>query len=137
MSIVLNLPMVVARNPIARAIERTNLRRWFTDTALQVQVATDGQACESLLIGLSEALGIALKATEGFDDPEDVRGPLLGAMGRLVDMTNAGRLWDTQHAEPLCEALDIAVQLLACADPADKLKAWKWVMRTAQSEVTA
>jgi hypothetical protein len=137
MSITINVPMVLARNPVARAVERANLRRWFTATALQVQSMADGAPCGALLIGLAEALGMATKATEGFDDPHDVRGLLLDAMGRLVAMTDAGSVWDTQHAEPTCDALDVAVQLLASADPKDKLKAWAWCQAAAGSRVAA
>lgn len=137
MSIVSSVPMVIARNPVARAVERANLRRWFTNTGLQVQTMANGAECSSLLIGLAESLGIALKATEGCDDPHDVRGPLLTAIGYLVDMTNAGRVWDAQHAGAICDAMDIAVQLLVSTDPVDKLKAWRWVMETAANGMVA
>lgn len=135
--LVLSVPKQVALNPVARAVERAKLKRWFVDTGLQVQTMSHGVDASSLLIGLAEAFGIALKATEGFDDPEDVRGSLLSAMGHLVTMTNAGRVWDAQHAPEICDALEIAVDLLACSDPRDKLKAWQWVMRTAANGMTA
>jgi hypothetical protein len=137
MSITINVPMVLARNPVARAVERANLRRWFTATALQVQSMADGAPGGSLLIGLAEALGMACKAAEGFDDPQDVRGTLTEAMGRLVAMTDGGSRWDQAHAEPLCDALDIAVQLLAVSSPEDKLKAWAWCQAAAGNRVAA
>lgn len=128
-SIILNVPQVVARNPVARAVERANLRRWLTSTALQVQLMAEGEPCGSLLIGLCEAIGIALKATEGVEDPHGVRDELTQAMTRLVEMTDAGSVWSTRHAEALHDALDVAVQLLGCTDPRDKVRAWNWVRK--------
>jgi hypothetical protein len=133
MTLIRNTTMAVATNPVARAIERANLRRWHTATALQILSLADGAECSELLTGLAEAIAMGLKTTEGFDDPADVRGQMLAAMGHLVAMTNAGRTWQAQHAPALCDALDAAAQLLAAADPASKLTAWAWVVKAAQA----
>lgn len=136
-SLVLSVPQHVARNPVARSIERANLRRWYTATALQVMSQPDGSEAGSLIVGLAEALAIATKASETFNDPADIRGALLDAMAHLVRMTDAGRVWDVEHAGELCEALDYAVQIISGSDPSDKMKAWAWMMNAARNEVTA
>jgi hypothetical protein len=109
-------------------VERARLRQWYTATALRVEVMQDGAPCGELLVGLCEVIGIAMEATEGFNDPADVRGTLLAALGLLVEMSQAGERWQARHAPALCEALDVAVQLLAAVDPADRLKGWATVM---------
>jgi len=129
MSLTLHVPMVVARNPVARSIERARLKAWHTNTALEMQLMQHGAYCESLLVGLAEALAIAIKASDDLDDPNDIRGDLTRAMGYLVDMTNAGRVWDSQHAEALTEALDVAAQLLGVVEPQRKVSAWDWMNR--------
>ena len=133
-SLVLSVPQHVARNPVARSIERANLRRWFTATALQVMSQPDGSEAGSLIVGLAEALAIATKASEEFNDPADIRGALLDAMAHLVRMTEAGR-WNAEHADDLCEALDYAVQLISGSDPHEKMKAWAWMVKAARNEV--
>ena len=38
MSYTLHVPMVLARNPVARAVERQRLKAWHTNTALEIQL---------------------------------------------------------------------------------------------------
>lgn len=134
-SLVLSVPQHVARNPVARSIERANLKRWYTATALEASMQADGSPADSLIRGIAEAIAIAIKATDGFNDPSDIKGALLAAMMHLVHMTEAGSKWDAKHAGELCDALDYAVQILSGSDPSDKMKAWAWMVKTARGEV--
>jgi hypothetical protein len=129
MSAVLSVPQIVARNPVARAVERARLKTWFTAMGLEIHAKPHGEHCESLLVGLAEALAIAIRATDGFDDPSDVRGDLTRAMDHLLAMTKADWAWDSACAGELIEALDVAVQLLIASDPKDRLRAWAVVSR--------
>lgn len=139
-SLVLSVSRNVAHNPIARAIERRRLQQWFTATSLEMLSTPDGKESSALICGVAEALAIAIKTTEGWDDPEDVGGALIGAMDLALQMSQAGYRWQAQHAQTLCDALDLAIQLLCGMQPAEKLRAWAWaqqVNRKAAAEAAA
>lgn len=116
----------VGRNPVARAIERRRLQSWLTAVTAEVYLREEGDECGALLKTTAEAIGSAIKAIEGFDDPADVGGLMVDAMGDLARMANAGRKWQTSCAERLAEALDCAVQILCESDARTKLRAWQW-----------
>lgn len=119
----------VGRNPVARAIERQRLKQWQTAITSEVYLREEGDDCGALLKSAAEAIGSAIKAIEGFDDPHDVGGLMVDAMGDLARMANDGRKWRTETADRLAEALDCAVQILGESDPSTKLKAWKWAQQ--------
>lgn len=128
-SIVVNVSRNVAHNPIARAIERRRLQQYFTATSLEMLSTPDGKRSDSLICGAAEAIAIAIKSTEGWDDPADICGALVGAMDRLLGMSKAGYLWRAADAHELVEALDYAIQIISGATPAEKMKAWAWAQQ--------
>lgn len=116
----------VGRNPVARSIERARLRKWLTAMTTELYLMAEGEPCGPFLKSSAEAIGSAIKAIEGFDDPADVGGLMVDAMGDLARMANAGRAWQTSAAERVAEALDCAVQILCEVDARTKLLAWQW-----------
>lgn len=128
-SLVHTVSQNVARNPIARAIERRRLQQYFTATSLEMLSTPDGKRSDSLICGAAEAMAIAIKATEGWDDPADIGGALIAAMDRLLGMSKAGYLWRAADAPELVEALDYAIQIISGATPAEKMRAWAWAQQ--------
>ena len=116
----------VARNPVARAVEKQRQKAFFTRMGLDILAAQEGEPVESLIQGSAECLSITIKAIEGIDDPHDVGGLMVDAMAVLVEMSLDGFRWRTKHAELLTDALDASVQLLAVVDPADRVRGWNW-----------
>ncbi len=139
-SIVLSVSKNVAQNPIARAIERRRLHQYFTASSIEMLSTPHGKESSSLICGVAEALAIAIKTTEGWSDPEDVCGALIGAMDLALKMSKDGYRWNAEYAHDLVEALDYAIQIISGATPAEKMQAWAWaqqVNRKAAAEAGA
>lgn len=116
----------IARNPVARAIERARIKRYVADTITEMRTLAHGESCPSMLQGVAEALAIAIKSIEGWDDPQDIGGEMCDAIDRIIPMTGDGHRWDAAACEPMCRALDAAGQILGGMDPRGKLRAWRW-----------
>lgn len=122
-----HVPMVIAKNPVARAIERAKLKKWQESVEGELFGLKDGDACSSFLAGVTEVLGIAMKATEDCDDPADIRGTMTEALRRLAGMAEAGK-WQQDAAPLIAEAVDYAAQLVNGSSPQERLAAWAHVM---------
>lgn len=118
--------MNVAKNPVARAVEKARVKKYFTDNAFEIMAARDGEEKCSLLQGVAETMAIAIKSIEGIDDPHDIGGILVDAMAPIVEMSGDGFKWRAAYAAQLIDALDYAVQILLGVDPADRIKGWAW-----------
>jgi hypothetical protein len=136
-SIVLSVPKHVARNPVARSIERKRMHQWAVQVSLEMMALEDGTRCDSILVGVAEAVAIALKTIEGWDDPQGIGLDLIKAMAALQSMAEGGYLWRVADCEQMCAAADYSVQILSGMEPAEKMKAWAWaqkINRRAQAE---
>lgn len=139
-SIINSVSQHVARNPVARSIERARIKRYVSDTITEMRALKHGDDCASLLQGVAEALAIAIKSIEGWDDPQDIGGEMCDAIGEIIPMTGNGHKWDVAVCEKMCRALDAAGQILGGMDPRGKLKAWAWAQEIdirARAEVAA
>lgn len=136
-SIVISVSPAVARNPITRAIERKRLQQFFTSTSIEMLGTPDGEWARSMIHGVAEAISIAVKSVDGYADPAGVRDQLTDALGVLVEMAEAGFIWCAASGHVLVDALDVAVQILSSADPAEKLRAWKWAQDVNAAEFRA
>ena len=114
------------RNPVARAIERTKLRRYADQLAAELRAASEGAHMPSHLQGLAETLAIAIKSIEGWDDPDDIGGLMVDAIDAVRLMAEGGFLWRAERMQLVDQALDAAVQILCAQDPMAKLRAWSW-----------
>lgn len=128
---------IVALNPVARSIERQRLKQWLTRTSAELLMLDEGEECGSVTRAAAEAIGCAIKAIEGFDDPEDVGGYLVDAMTDLTRIAQDGFLWKKEHAARIVEALDYSVQILCESDPRTKLRAWHWAQGIANRVLEA
>jgi hypothetical protein len=133
-SIVISVSENVAKNKVAQAIERARLRKFFTDVSFEALHLADKAPASSLVLALTEAIGIACKSVEGYNDPAGVRDQLTGALGLMAGMSEDGFLWRAEHAQALVDAMDIAIQILSSADPEEKLKAWVWAQEVESEE---
>lgn len=123
----MNVPMVIASNPVAKAIERAKLQKWQDAVEREIFALQDGESCGSLLQGVSEVIGMAMRATEDCDDPADIRGTMTEALRRLAGMAEAGG-WEKDAAPLIAEATDYAAQLVRASSAKERLQAWAHVM---------
>jgi len=125
--IVLQVPKVIATNPVAKAIERARLKAWLSNVEKLIQSFVDGQRCDDLLLGVTEVLGIAMRATEDCDDPADIRGTMNEALRRLEGMAIAGS-WQADAAPLIAEAVDYAAQIVQASTAQERMAAWGHVL---------
>lgn len=123
----MHVPMVIATNPVAKAIERAKLQKWQDSVEREIFSLQDGENYGSLLQGVSEVLGMAMRATEDCDDPADIRGTMTEALHRLAGMAKAGG-WEKDAAPLIAEATDYAAQLVRASSAKERLQAWAHVM---------
>lgn len=126
MSLIFSVPQNVARNPVARAIERKRCSDWLKVTTKTIHDARTGEHCPSLLRACVEALSISVKTIQGWDDPQDIGSELVEAIDTCADMVRNNSTWDEAHAGKIADALDAAIQILNAQDPRAKVRAWMW-----------
>lgn len=135
-----SVPQHVARNPVARAVERARLRKARLDTALELAMLADWEHAPSILCGVADAVAMAIKAIEGMDDPDYLGDAMVDAMDALTEMSGQGFVWRVKHREAVINAFEIAVDILMGTSPQERLKAWAWsqaVARKVREEVAA
>lgn len=126
MSLIKRVPQNVARNPVARAIERKKCLDWLKSTTEDIRKAKSGDHCPALLKDCIEAQSIAVKTIEGWDDPQDIGTELVESIDVCADMVRDDSTWKEEHADRICAALDASIQILNAQDPRAKLRAWIW-----------
>ena len=137
MSFALSVPQHVARNPVARAIERTRLRKFKAETLAEIRALKTWDHAPSLLCGVAEAIAIAAKTIEGWDDPDAIGDVLVDAINAIREMSEAGFVWREKHQALVCEAFDAAMQIIDGQDPRAKVKAWQWSQQIIAAEMAA
>lgn len=129
MSFALQVQEHVARNPVARAIERQRLKRHVSETVAEMRCLETWAHVPSLIQGVTEAIAMSIKTIEGWDDEDGIGDDLVDAIMRCQEMAEAGFVWQSKHCEPLCLALDYAAQILSGQDARAKVKAWHWAQQ--------
>ena len=129
MSFIIRLTEHAARNPVARAIERKRLQSLTTTTQIRILALRDGEDCLMVLDSIAEALAIAIKSIDGWDDPDLLGDILSDAIDECSAMaSNAGR-WDERQAQGLSDAFELAVKIIMGQDPKSKTAAWAWAQQ--------
>lgn len=117
---------LVARNPVACAIERANMRKWLTSIQAEMYMLQDGEDAASLIQAACETIAVASKTLEGWADDGGLSDVFIDAIGKLDDMARAGMVWQKEHTELVADATDYACQVLCGMTAQDKQKAWAW-----------
>lgn len=118
---------LVSVNPVSMSIDRKRLNRSRVDTLIEMELMQDWQHCPSLLQGVAEAIAMAIKTIEGWDDENGLGDVMVDAMDIITELSSQGHIWRTgKKAEMLIQAFDEACQILMGQPPREKLKAWVW-----------
>lgn len=117
-------------NPVSLAIDRTKLRRHLEETVSEMRSMQDWQHCPSLLQGAAQAIAMAIKTIEGFEDAQGVGDEMLTALDAITEMSGRGFVWlGGGLADTLINGFDVACRILMQMPPDMKLKAWEWSER--------
>jgi hypothetical protein len=115
------VPQHVARNPIARAIQRQKVRVAVADFATRLHLLDAGEQCAADLDATARTLGVAAAVLEArglFDESiED-------GLAALSDMARHDCLWKPEHAGSLDAALQQAQDVFAQATAEETRVAW-------------
>lgn len=120
---------LVARNPVARAIEKANIRRWLAAVQDEMQALKDGDEAQSLIVAVVETICVANKALEDWEDDGNLPVLLTDAVVCCEFMQRQGYRWNTAATERVCDAVDYACQILMAVSPNEKRDAWAWAQK--------
>lgn len=98
----------VARNPVARAIAREELRRAMLDMRINLMMMDDGEDCHEAIMTISDGIFVVAAAYEmlGHQDTVEFR-KLRSAMGILTHCSETGFRWKREWAITVDNAIDI------------------------------
>jgi len=115
------VPMTVATNPVARAIERTNTERAARHMETRILTAVDRSSQARLIDDCIQTVGLAmLSSVRSWDLEQDVQAVLLAAVEALTRMGLDSQRWHAEHAGLVAEAVAIAAPVLLVVSPADR-----------------
>lgn len=117
---------LVARNPVARAVEKANMQKWLRSVQIEMGLLGDGEVAESLIVAITETLAVACKTLDGWEDDGGLIDMMTEALEALAHMANAGMKWNREKFQLVSEATDYACQVLWGMSAIEKQKAWAW-----------
>jgi hypothetical protein len=115
------VPQHVARNPIARAINRQKVRVAVAEFATRLHLLTAGEQCAADLDATARTLGVAAAVLEKRGLTDDT---LAAGLAALCDMAAHECLWKPEHAGTLDAALQQAQDVFAQATAEETRMAW-------------
>lgn len=121
--------ITLASNPVARAIERAQLKAHNKAMQAEMRSMQDGALCSGLVKGVGQSVGMAMKTIEGWDDPDSVGDALEAAQRAMISMHNADAdefFWRSEHTALMCDAIDCATQVLAGMPAEANIRAKLW-----------
>ena len=117
-----SVPMTVATNPVARAIERANTERAAKRMEMLILTAVDRSPQARLIDDCIQTIGLAvLSSAQSWELEQEVREVLMAAVDALKTMGNDSQLWHAEHAGMVAEAVAIAAPVLLAVSPADRV----------------
>ena len=116
-----SVPMVVAMNPVAKAIERTSTERAARHMETRILTAADRSSQARLIDDCIQTVGLAmLSSAKSWELEQDVQAVLLAAVEALTRMGLDSQQWHAEHAGLVAEAVAIAAPVLLAVSPADR-----------------
>jgi hypothetical protein len=111
----------VARNPIARAIQRVQVRQAVADFSTRLHMLEAGEECASDLDATARTMGVAVAVLEarGLAD-----ATLNAGLAALTDMARHSCCWKPEHAATLDAAMQQAQDVFAQATAEEVRAAW-------------
>lgn len=116
----------VASNPVAKAVERARLRKWAESVIAMAEEMPEGQECGSILSESIELVLMALKAMEGWDDPECIGDAMVEGVQAAERMVIAGSKWNPAEFDVFADAVHFAVQIISGVTPTERVNAALW-----------
>lgn len=120
------VPEHVSRNPVARAIQRVQVRKAVADFATRLHLLSDGEECLPDIDATGRTVAVAQTILEDRGMPDDT---LTAGMDALVDMAEHGYRWRSKYAGTLDAALQQAQDVFAQATAKETQMAWLKVYR--------
>lgn len=119
----------VARNPVARAVQRQRMQAAVRDFAIQMHLLADGDDVRLELSAAARVLAVAVRVLEDqARTPEDRDSPALrvmaGGMGAMAQCSARGWRWRTLDLVAVDGALQHALAVLRDAGAAAIQRAW-------------
>lgn len=118
----------VARNPVARAIQRQKVAQAILDFRLTLHYLEEGSNQHSNLLAAAQVLTVALRVREiqGCSDEVPV---MRGALSAIEDRSRHGFKWRPIDAVPIGVGLKAAEGVMVGASAVVARDAWRFVTR--------
>lgn len=118
----------VARNPVARAIQRQKVAQAILDFRLTLLYLEEGSNQHSNLLAAAQVLTVALRVREIQGCSDDV--PVMrGALSAIEDRSRHGFKWRPIDAVPIGVGLKAAEGVMVGASAVVARDAWRFVTR--------
>lgn len=118
----------VARNPVARAIQRQKVAQAILDFRLTLHYLEEGSNQHSNLLAAAQVLTVALRVREIQGCSDDV--PVMrGALSAIEDRSRHGFKWRPIDAVPIGVGLKAAEGVMVGASAVVARDAWRFVTR--------
>lgn len=124
----------VARNPVARAVQRAKLASAMRDFQLNLYFLADGTEQGENIQAAAKVLAVALRLVEMRGLELHRANVLRGAMSCLEAASNRRFLWRSQDAPAIDAGMERAAEIVTESSAQDVQKAWLFVE---SEEVTA
>lgn len=118
----------VARNPVARAIQRRKVGQAILDFRLTMHFLEEGSDQRSNLLAAAQVLAVGLRVREQQGRRDDV--PVMrGALSAIEDRSRHGFKWRPIDAVPIGVGLKAAEGVMVGASAVVARDAWRFVTR--------
>ncbi len=115
------VPMAVATNPVARAIERAAVQRAAERMESMILIAEDRSPQAQLIDDCIETIGLAmLSSCRSWELERDAQAVLCDAMDALTRMGLDRQRWHAERAGLVADAVAISAPVLLAISPRDR-----------------
>ena len=98
----------IARNPVARAIAKNQLRQSMLDMRIRFMMMDDGESCQSEILTISDAIFVMACCYEFMKNEDSVEfRKLKSAMNVLTQCSESNFKWNREWAMTIDNAIDI------------------------------
>lgn len=117
----------VARNPVARAVQRAKLESAIREFQLQLYFLEDGTAQNDNLLAAAKVIAVALRLHEVTGLPAHEANVLKGALSCIEHATARGCKWRSADAPAIDAGIDRAAALVNRCTAQQVRDAWRFV----------
>lgn len=98
-------------HPLCKKAEAAGLERWKVKHFEMIDGYRDGEEVRQMIVTLSDVITPAIKSMEGWEDPDDIGGVMVEAIGGLLAMSRNGYRWDVSQTSLIKDAVNCAIQV--------------------------